>query len=260
MASRVSKNLYKVLGVSSKATDAEIKSAFRNLSKEYHPDTTTLLNKDEATKKFQEINEAYRTLSKSRSDYDMSLNDGHVGATQFKSGEHFGQRRTQWTYSSQNQSPNFSERQWYNPRTGVHYTFRSFNEGGADGMNDPYAQFRQSREAMFTSQMSRAGDRTRLFFHMFFYLTITTIIIKMLFKDSVPAGYVKIPHDDIAKDYNLVTKIGRGGEQELYLQHKNNPEKLFRVMGNPTSPHGVATQRVPFDAESAVEEMFNKKI
>ena len=57
----MSKDYYNVLGVSKTATDEEIKSAYRKLAKQYHPD----LNKDnaDAHKKFQEINEANEVLS-----------------------------------------------------------------------------------------------------------------------------------------------------------------------------------------------------
>lgn len=49
-------NYYEKLGLSSNATDAEIKSAYRRLSLKYHPDR----NKSKtATKKFIEITEAY---------------------------------------------------------------------------------------------------------------------------------------------------------------------------------------------------------
>jgi len=47
---------YKVLGVSKTASEAEIKKAFRNLAKKYHPDTA---KGDDAKKKFQEISNAY---------------------------------------------------------------------------------------------------------------------------------------------------------------------------------------------------------
>lgn len=64
------RDYYEVLGVSKTASDAEIKSAFRNLAKKYHPD----INKDpDAPEKFKEAQEAYAVLSDSskRSQYDQ---------------------------------------------------------------------------------------------------------------------------------------------------------------------------------------------
>lgn len=51
---------YDVLGVSRKASDAEIKKAFRALAKKHHPDTHA--NDPKAVKKFQEISGAYELL------------------------------------------------------------------------------------------------------------------------------------------------------------------------------------------------------
>ena len=54
------KNYYDILGVSKNASESDIKSAFRKLSKKYHPD---LNNEAGAEEKFKEINEAYSVLS-----------------------------------------------------------------------------------------------------------------------------------------------------------------------------------------------------
>ena len=55
------KDYYKILGVNKNATDAEIKSAFRKLALQYHPDKNP--DNPQAEEMFKEINEAYQVLS-----------------------------------------------------------------------------------------------------------------------------------------------------------------------------------------------------
>jgi molecular chaperone DnaJ len=64
------RDYYEILGVSKTATEAEMKSAFRKLAMQYHPDRNP--GDHEAEVKFKEINEAYQTLSdaQKRAAYD----------------------------------------------------------------------------------------------------------------------------------------------------------------------------------------------
>ena len=64
------KDYYEVLGVDKNASEAEIKSAFRRLAKQYHPDVYKEANAEE---KFKEVQEAYSVLSdeQKRKQYDQ---------------------------------------------------------------------------------------------------------------------------------------------------------------------------------------------
>ena len=65
------KDYYGILNISNQATEKEIKSAYRSLAKEYHPDKN--LNDKGAGEKFKEISEAYENLHdpQKKIQYDM---------------------------------------------------------------------------------------------------------------------------------------------------------------------------------------------
>ncbi|XP_031640281.1 protein tumorous imaginal discs, mitochondrial-like [Contarinia nasturtii] len=101
-SSLAAKDYYKILGVSKNSSGKDIKKAYYQLAKKYHPDT----NKDDpnASKKFQEVSEAYEILSDDtkRKEYDtfgttteqMNRNGGGgAGPT----GQGFNQH---WQYTS----------------------------------------------------------------------------------------------------------------------------------------------------------------
>jgi molecular chaperone DnaJ len=74
------RDYYEVLGVSKTVTEVELKSAFRKLAMQFHPDRNP--GNHEAEVKFKEINEAYQTLSdgQKRAAYD------HYGHAAFANG------------------------------------------------------------------------------------------------------------------------------------------------------------------------------
>ena len=60
---------YSILGISSSATDEEVKKAYRKMAIENHPDKVGYMGEDirkAAEKKFMTINEAYEKIKKQR--------------------------------------------------------------------------------------------------------------------------------------------------------------------------------------------------
>lgn len=60
---------YKILGIDANATDDDVKKAYREMAKKYHPDKVAYLGEDvrkSAEQKLQEVNEAYDKIRKQR--------------------------------------------------------------------------------------------------------------------------------------------------------------------------------------------------
>jgi DnaJ-class molecular chaperone len=76
------RDYYKILGVDRKATESEIKSAYRKLARKFHPDVNP--NNKEAEARFKEINEAYQVLSdpEKRKKYDLLGADWERGVNE----------------------------------------------------------------------------------------------------------------------------------------------------------------------------------
>ncbi|MDF2589766.1 MAG: chaperone protein DnaJ [Anaerocolumna sp.] len=126
------RDYYEVLGISKTASDDEIKKAYRQLAKKYHPDANP--GDKEAEAKFKEASEAYAVLSDAdkRRQYDQfghSAFDGGAGGAggfDFNNmdmgdifgdifGDLFGGGRTRRTSNGPMKGPNV--------RTGVRITF-----------------------------------------------------------------------------------------------------------------------------------------
>ncbi len=84
-------NFYELLGIDRQATHLEVKRAYRNLVKQYHPDVS---NKPDTAKSFQLIQKAYEVLSdpQKREIYDKLLYRKEHGIGQENPNQYFRTR------------------------------------------------------------------------------------------------------------------------------------------------------------------------
>jgi curved DNA-binding protein len=123
------KDYYKTLNLNKKATQNEVKKAFRKLAKKYHPDANP--NNKTAEEKFKEINEAYEVLGDEgkRKKYDtFGSNYDFQNGFDFNSSP-FGQKS--YSYSSSSQTGNSSFSDFFNAFFGGDSGFESiFDRAG----------------------------------------------------------------------------------------------------------------------------------
>ena len=87
------KNYYKTLGLSSSASKAEIKVAYRKLAKKYHPDKN---KSKQASQLFIEVNEAYAYLTNEGTSYRINYPEKTTNSNKSKSSEDELRKRMDW--------------------------------------------------------------------------------------------------------------------------------------------------------------------
>ncbi|MBO4419483.1 MAG: DnaJ domain-containing protein [Oscillospiraceae bacterium] len=95
------KDPYEVLGVSRTASDSEIKTAYRELVKKYHPDNyANNPLADLASEKMKEVNEAYDAITRSR---------GSQSGSYQSSGSYQGSSGYQYSYRGGNSNGSYAQ-------------------------------------------------------------------------------------------------------------------------------------------------------
>lgn len=225
------KDYYKVLGVADKATQADIKQAYRKLARKYHPDVS---KEKDAEAQFKEVGEAYEVLSDAdkRAEYDQIRALRSSGGGRRSAGSRAGM-------SEDEASRQFSD------------FFRSVFGGGmaGDGMTgaDMAGGFRQARGGDWGASFSHRGQDMHHKLALFLEEAVTGV--QRTLKLEVPAAdaqgrfyhktktlNVKIPAGVVAGQ--RIRLAGQGGPGrsggaagDLFLEIELAPHPLFAVDG-----------------------------
>ncbi len=78
------KDFYTILGVETFANEKDIKKAYRDLAKKYHPDRNQ--GDEDAAERFKEVSEAYSVLSdpQKRQEHDFAISNNHQSFNSFE--------------------------------------------------------------------------------------------------------------------------------------------------------------------------------
>lgn len=149
------KDYYMILGVSERATDQDVKAAYRKLAKRYHPDVV----RDDAdkTKRMYEIQEAYACLGneKSRKAYDEARSESLSG---YESGKRRSQDKNQRQRKESQPVPDMGQFErffGFQPGKGMEtYQDKKNRAHKPDGPIKPEEMF-----AAFFGRQNHKGDR-----------------------------------------------------------------------------------------------------
>jgi curved DNA-binding protein len=200
---------YKILGIDKKASDDDIKKAYRKLARKFHPDLNP--NDKEAHHKFQQINEANEVLS----DADKRKKYDQYG----KDWQHAGQFEQQQQRPSQGRSP-FSGQQQFTGDTESDFSsfFESMFGGGG-----------RSSQAKFRGQDYNAELKLELTEAMETHPQTLTVNGKNI-RITIPAG---IENGQVIKLKGYGAPGVNGGPAgDLYITFLIAPHAAFKRSGN----------------------------
>lgn len=235
------KDYYKILGVGEKASTGEIKKAYRDLARKYHPDKNP--GDTEAEERFKEIQEANDVLSddEKRREYDMRRRNpfGQGGGFSTGAGSRFYQRPDG--------------------------TYVRFESGSDAGDGDPLGGFTDLFGRMFSGGARTAGRGKDV-----------ETLVRLSFGEALAGGKkeVKLPsneriritvpkgvHDGFRIRLRGRGENGLGGRGDLYVTFRVAPSPRFERKGDDLSViETINVFEAMLGTTREVETAYGKKI
>jgi curved DNA-binding protein len=216
------KDYYKILGVNKKATQAELKKAYRKLAMKYHPDKNQGDAKSE--EKFKEISEAYEVLGKdeSRSKYDqLGANWKHYEKNGAYANQGFGHGQYGGNYYTSNGGADFDD---ILGGSGFSDFFKTFFGASFSGDRRQASQKRNVRGKDYKTRLD---------------LTLLEAYLGTERMIEIDGSSIKVKVGKGVKDGQRLRVKGKGGSGasggqrgDLYLQVNILPDPRFKRKGN----------------------------
>jgi DnaJ-class molecular chaperone len=200
------RDFYETLGVSKSASKEEIKSAYRKMAMQNHPDRN---KSPDAEEKFKEINEAYEVLS---NDQKKGAYDQYGHAAFDPSSGNFGGT----THTSQNGPFTYT---WQGTSGGNPFGSQDFDFGG---FSNPFDIFEQFFGGSFGGSQSRARQ-------------IPTYKIQLTFLEAANGCEKEVSLGSMRKSIKIPAGVDDGQRirfNEFILYVDVQPDKIFKRDGN----------------------------